>query len=107
MMKTRTVHLPSGDLSPGMIVASPVSGPQGAVLLNAGTVLDESMLEHLRRRGIESVSVIVPDGRDPDIVAREIAEACARVDHLFRNGGSAARQALHAVVRDYRRRQAE
>lgn len=106
-MKTRTVCLPPGELAPGMVVATPVCGPQGAVLLAAGTVLEETTLEHLRRRNLEFLSVLVPDPRDEATIAAEIAAAEARVAYIFRGEGSAERLNLRRVIGDYRRRGTE
>ena len=106
-MKTRTVCLPPGELAPGMIVATPICGPQGAVLLAAGAVLDETTLEHLRRRNLEFLSVHVPDPRDDATVAAEIAAAEARVAYIFRGDGSEGRSSLCRIVAEYRRRMAE
>lgn len=104
-MKTRLVCLPLGELAPEMTVAAPVLSPHGGVLLAAGAQLDEQLLENLRRRGIEFVSVALPDARDPATIAAEQAAAAARVSHIFRGAGSATRQALQAVVAAYRQRQ--
>lgn len=106
-MKTRTVCLPPGELAPGMIVATQVCGPQGAVLLAAGAVLDETMLENLRRRNVEFLSVHIADPRDDATVAADIAAATARIDYIFRGEGSAQRYALREAVGAYRRRMAE
>jgi hypothetical protein len=61
----------------------------------------------LRRRAIEFVTVSVPDSRDEATIARELAEAVARVDYIFRGTRSSARAALHEAVLSYRRSQAE
>jgi hypothetical protein len=106
-MKTRTVCLPPGELLPGMVVATQVSGAQGSVLLAAGSVLDAPALDKLRRRGIEALTVSIPDTRDEATIAGELAAAAARVDHIFRGPGSAARTALRDAVHAYRRKQAE
>jgi hypothetical protein len=90
-----------------MIVLTAVTTPQGAILFAAGAVLDEHSLAQLRRRAIEFVTVTVPDSRDAANIARELAEATARVDFLFRGPGSSARAALRETVLRYRRSQAE
>lgn len=106
-MKTRTVCLPPGEVLPGMTVAAQVCGPQGGVLLAAGTVLDEMALDKLRRRNVEFLSVLVADSRDEDTVIREVAEAAGRVAYIFRGEGSNQRAALRRVVDEYRRKLAE
>lgn len=106
-MKTRIVCLPPGELLPGMIVATQVSGAQGSVLIAAGTTLDEAMLDKLKRRGVETLSVVVPDSRDEDTIAREVEEAIARIEFIFRGQSSPARDALRETLISYRRKQAE
>jgi hypothetical protein len=109
-MKTRTACLPLGQLEPGMITETPVSGPQGTVLLAAGTTLDEYALMQLGRRAIEFVTVSVPDTRSDETIAREVAAASARVEFIFRgedSSDSSSRSALRNVVMNYRRQQAE
>lgn len=106
-MKTRIVCMPPGQLAAGMIVAAPVNGPQGTVLLAAGAALDDHSLGQLRRRGVSFVCVSVADSRDESTVARETAEAAARVDYIFRGEGSTSRQTLHQTLLNYRRRQTE
>lgn len=106
-MKTRIVCMPPGQLAAGMIVAAPVNGPQGAVLLAAGAALDDHSLEQLRRRGVSFVCVSLVDSRNEDTIASEVAAAEARVGYIFRGEGSASRQALHQTLLNYRRKQAE
>lgn len=106
-MKTRIVCMPPGQLAAGMIIAAPVNGPQGSVLLAAGAELDDHSLEQLRRRGISFVCVSLADSRDESTIAREVAEAAARVGYIFRGEGSTSRQALHETLLNYRRKQAE
>jgi hypothetical protein len=106
-MKTRTVCLPPGELIPGMVITSPICGPQGAVLIAAGTVLDETALEQLRRRNLAFLSVQINDPRDADTVAADIATVAARVAYIFRGEGCDQRGALRRVIDAYRRRMAE
>lgn len=106
-MKTRIVCLPPGQLQPGMIVATQVSRGQGAVLIAAGATLDASMLEKLKRRGVETLSVVVPDPRDEATIAHEVEDAIARIEFIFRGQGSPARDSLKEALTSYRRKQAE
>lgn len=85
-----------------MTVAAPVLSAQGNVLLAPGATLNETMLDNLRRRSIEFVTVTLPDTRDAETIAREQRTAGERVDFIFRGPGSAARKTLHAAVRAYR-----
>lgn len=104
-MKTRLVCLPPGQLVPGMEVAAPVVSAQGSVLLAAGAILDDTAPENLRRRGIDFVAVAVPDSRDAATIARELHEAAARVDDIFRGGSSTCRETLRRAIHAYRARQ--
>lgn len=104
-MKTRIACLPPGQLTPGMTLAVPLLSAQGGVLLAAGTILDERALENLRRRGVEFLTVELPDRRDPEAIAREQRAAAERIDFIFRGAGSATRASLHAAVRAYREKQ--
>lgn len=106
-MKTRTACLTPGQLLPGMTIETPLIGPQGTVLLAAGTTLDEYALKQLGRRAIEFVTVSVPDSRDDETIAREVAETAARVEYIFRGEGSSARASLRNTIMAYRRKQAE
>ena len=102
-MKTRALCLSPGRVAPGMTLARAVTDREGNTLLAAGAVLDSAMLDRLIRRGVEAMAVLVADTRDADAIASELAAAEARVAYIFRGQGSAARQALHAAILDYRR----
>ncbi len=104
-MKTRTACLPPGQLTPGMTLAAPLLSAQGGTLLAAGTVLDDRVLDNLRRRGVEFLTVTLPDRRDAETIAREQQAAAERVDFIFRGTGSATRGALRAIVLAYREKQ--
>ena len=104
-MKTRVVCLPPGEVLPGMTLAAPITGSNGKVLLATGVTLDEAALENLRQRAVPFVSVAVPDSRDEATIARDLAEAAARIDYIFRGTGSDARDELRRIVADYRQRQ--
>ncbi len=106
-MKLRTVCLAPGRAAPGMVLAAPIGGHDGHTLLAAGTVLDPEMLDRLIRRGVETLSVALPDTRDEDTVALALAIAEARVNWLFRGQGSPARAALGSAILDYRRQQCQ
>ena len=102
-MKSRIVCLAPGRVAPGMTLAGAVIGRDGNTLLAAGTALDSEMLERLIRRGVETVSVLVIETRDPETIAMELHAAESRVETIFRGAGSPARQALHAAILDFRR----
>lgn len=104
-MKKRLVCLPPGQLAPGMEVAVPVVSVQGAVLLAAGATLDDDAPENLRRRGIDFVTVAIPDSRDAETIVREQEAAAQRVEYIFRGEGSSCRGKLRQAILDYRKRQ--
>ncbi len=104
-MKLRTVCLAPGRAAPGMTLAAAIVGHDGHTLLAAGTLLAPEMLDRLIRRGVETLSVVLPDTRDEETVAMALAIAESRVRSLFRGKGSPAREALGAAILDYRRQQ--
>ena len=101
-MKTRTVWLPPGRVSPGMTLAIPVTGRDGKTLLAAGITLDAMMLDRLTRRGVEALAVSETDTRDAAELAAERAASEERLRQLFRGEGSRARDDLHAAVLAWR-----
>jgi len=102
-MKSRVVCLAPGHAVPGMVLAAPISGNDGHVLLAAGSELDAAMLDRLIRRGVETVFVNVLDTRDDETVLMELRAAELRVEHIFRGPSSPVRDALRAVVLEFRR----
>jgi hypothetical protein len=85
-----------------MVLAKPVYDRKGSILLTAKTVLDPTMFEQMLRRGVKTISVRVPDLRDEETVARELADIRARVETIFRGPGSAARSRLRDIILGYR-----
>lgn len=78
------------DAGAGMVLAEALTDGHGTVLLPEGAVLSDSMLASLRRRGVESCTIIAPaDGGDGDGGAAEDpalarARALERLQHLLR-----------------------
>ena len=102
-MKFRTLCFAPNRITPGMTLAKAVSEHDGhSTLLTEGTVLDEEMLARLIHRGVETVSVLVPDHRSEEEIAEEQQLALARVDAIFREDGNPARAALRATITRYR-----
>lgn len=101
-MKYRTITLAPGRVAPGMALAGNVMDKDGNALLTTGTVLDIGTLDRLSRRGIEAIEVRLPDTRDAETIAREVAHAEARVARIFRGTGSPARTQLQAAMLRYR-----
>jgi acetolactate synthase small subunit len=85
-----------------MVLATPVCDREGAVLLTAETIFDVAMLEQMVRHGVKAVSVRVPDYRDEQTIAREMADIRARIETIFRGTGSDARHRMREAVLDYR-----
>lgn len=105
-MADRTVRVSTLGLEPGARLACAVRRADGALLLPAGTEVDVDQLRQLIQRGIECVDVLQEETRDAAQIEQDIAAAAARVAHLFRGEGSAAREELATVIADYRRRAA-
>lgn len=99
----RDVCIPILGLAPGTRLAQPAHRADGAVLLPAGTELDVDQLRRLIQRGVEFVHVMQKETRDAAQIERDVAAAAARVAHLFRGDGSAARKNLGAAITAYRR----
>lgn len=104
-MKTRRLVVPIQEAQAGMRLAEEVRNAAGAILLTAGTALDDAALVGLHRRGIECLVVDKPDPRSETEVADELARMEARIRHLFhRHCGDPEMQALMLAVLDYRRK---
>jgi hypothetical protein len=105
-MAERVVCVATLALEPGARLAQDVRRADGGVLLAAGTELDVDQLLRLIQRGIDCVHVLREDTRDAAQIERDLAAAAARVAHLFRGPGSAARNELARAIAEYRRRAA-
>lgn len=100
-MNTASTIIPMGAASAGMELACDLVDAQGTVLLQEGSVLTDSLLAALERRGVVQLRVL----DRPDDAAGEAAwqqALQARLDHLFRRAqGPAAAQLLDSL-RAYR-----
>jgi hypothetical protein len=85
-----------------MVLAAPVQDREGTVLLTAETELDPAMFEQMIRRGVKTILVRVPDHRDGETIAREMADIRARIDTIFRGPGNIGRDQLRDAVLGYR-----
>lgn len=104
-MKMRRLVLPVQEAKPGMRLVAEIRNAAGGVLLAAGVELGEDALAGLRRRGIDAVSVEIPDARSDAEIARELAQAEVRIQHLFRRHiDNPELRELMQVVLDYRRK---
>ena len=106
-MTQKEVCLTPQRIVPGSRLARAAKRADGNLLLTAGTELDRDQLAQLFERGIEFVYVEANDSRDEAAIARDVAAADERVNHIFRGPGSEARQSLHKAVALYRRQGAE
>lgn len=102
----RDVCIPTLSLAPGMRLAQPVRRADGVVLLPAGSELDADQVRRLIQRGVEFVHVMQKETRDAAQIEQDVAAAGARVAHLFRGDGSAARKDLGVAITAYRRQAA-
>jgi hypothetical protein len=85
-----------------MTLANAITDRDGNTLLVSDSILDLEMLNRLILRGVEVVSVQVPDTRDEETIAEELHSASSRVETIFRGTGSPAREALHAAILNFR-----
>lgn len=69
------------ELTPGMILAKPVTNNTGLVVLPAGAELDEATLSRLQRLGLASVYI---EGEAGDASGKTLAELEAELEHRFR-----------------------
>ncbi len=90
---------------PGSVLAAELRDVQGAVLLPKGASVTEATLLSLRRRGIETLVVLVEQADDPEREAASRQEIEQQLRHLFRLAGdeAPARQLLQ-MIREYRGR---
>ena len=65
-------------LAPGMVLSEPAVGPRGNVLIGAGVELSSSLIDSLRKRGVEEVSVESGEAAKPEIpIPDEVLSAAA------------------------------
>lgn len=100
-------HLPLADVQPGMVLSDELLDQQGQILLPAGTVLTEKMLERLPGHGVESLAIADDTPADPVLLAAQRAAQLERIAVLFRrhdadNSEDWAANALRALVTDFR-----
>ncbi|WHZ16842.1 MAG: hypothetical protein OJF52_003692 [Nitrospira sp.] len=69
------------ELTPGMVLAKPVTNAAGLVVLAAGAELDEATLSRLQRLGTAFVFV---EGEAGEASGKTLAELEAELDHRFR-----------------------
>lgn len=67
-------RVPLSQVRPGMRVGRAIYSADGRVLLNAGVVLRESYIEHLKKLGIPSVYIetdLAPDVQPPEVIKEQ------------------------------------
>ena len=77
-------HLPLAEVQPGMVLSDELLDQQGQVLLPAGAVLTETMLERMPAHGIESLAVVDERPADPAQLAAEREAQLARIAATIR-----------------------
>ncbi len=84
------------ELTPGMILAKPVTNAAGLVVLPSGAELDEATLPRLQRLGLASVFI---EGEAGDAGGKTLSELEAELDHRFRlvSNDPIQRQLLEAI----------
>lgn len=94
---------PLDQVLPGAVLGDNVHDDTGRVLLRMGTVLTESSLEALRRRGVETLPVAVVEQHSAEHLAHERARIEARLQEAFRRAGeSEANRQLWQAVLEYK-----
>ncbi|WP_420476229.1 hypothetical protein [Noviherbaspirillum sp. ST9] len=101
-MINRCKQVPLDGAQSGMVLAEAVLDSQRSVLLPEATVLSDSMLRSLERRGVKHVLVV-----DNEIPREEWDAACRRMEdrlaRLFRRcTGKGASDTLRQYITEYR-----
>lgn len=92
---------PLDQVLPGTVLGDNVNDAAGRVLLRGGTVMTESSIEALRRRGIEAVPVVVAERAED--VARERLRLETRLQEAFRGAGNGlASRMLRQAAMEFR-----
>lgn len=98
----RFIELDLDDVSVGMTLSDTLLDAHGGVLLPSGTVLTDSNITSLRRRGIDTVIVLNDEISAADL-AIERERLQQRLDRLFRKSAdNAARDLLLPQITRYR-----
>jgi len=103
MTSENSLTIPLSEALPGTRLAAAVLGADGQVLMTAGSVLTDSSLQGLNRRGIASVEVVAQRDESELIAARDIQRQ--RLARLFRRcetEGESSGALLYQAVLAYR-----
>lgn len=82
-MTGKYLRLDLDEVLPGMILADALLDAHGEVLLPSGTVMTESSLQSLRRRGIDQLRVVNDQISAADLAAQR-EQQLQRLARLFR-----------------------
>lgn len=95
---SKTIELDLAAAQVGMVLAQDVANATGQTLAATGMALTENLIDGLRKRGVERLSVRPQEGA--------AASAVARIEHiayLFRKAeGDPLRDALRRALEQYR-----
>ena len=87
MIKSKEKTIPIEKLTPGMVLATDITKPNGDLIFGQEGKLTELIIERLRRFGVKEVTVAVnePDEyRDPEYIKKKMKEIDEGLDHRFR-----------------------
>jgi hypothetical protein len=102
---TGSQKLPLDEVSAGMSLAESVLSEQGDVVLSQGVALTESLIQALRRRGVQNLLVTGADVASCNgaLPAADSKAHLARLDRLFRQAaGQSGAEHLRALLTRYR-----
>lgn len=86
VQRTRKHYLPLADIQPGMVLGEPVLVIERNSLrfrLPADHALTEGNLRQLAAYHVEFICVRLPDERDDEQIAADVAAATAQVERIF------------------------
>lgn len=91
------------DALAGMVLAEPVLDG-GAVLLPAGATLSDATLSSLRRRGIDTLTIVSPgQAADDASLVMSPEQVALRIESLFRvSGGAGATNLLRELIKTHK-----
>ena len=98
------LSIPLEAAQEGMVLADTLHDAGGNVLLPRGATLGEATLNSLRRRGIETLTIVAPDAPpDPEREAARREALERQMRQLFRHAGDDATiLTLRQTLLDYR-----
>ncbi len=73
-------RIPIDKIMPGMCLAEPVTNENGLVLINEGTVLNETLIEKLKKMKLDSLKI---KGENQPVISKE--EVLKELDDKFKS----------------------